>query len=73
MSFHSPLPAAGSGSPAQGGAARRVRCDLPARLEVLPDEVALIETWLGDHIAELFGGNGAAFIDPNSDSRKEVE
>ena len=71
MSFHSPLPAAGSGSPAKGGAGRLVRCDLPPRLEVLPDEVALIEAWLGDHIAELFGGNGAAFIGPNSDRERK--
>lgn len=73
MSFHSPLPATGSGLPEKGSAGRRVRCDLPARLEVLPEEIALIETWLGDHIAELLGGNGAALIDPNSDSRKAVE
>lgn len=72
MSIHSPLSAAGS-RPSPGDAGRRrVRCDLPVRLEVLPGEVDLIEAWLGDLVADLFGGNGTAATGPDrSDEGKE--
>jgi hypothetical protein len=35
-----------------------VRCELPDRLEVSSLEVDLVETWLGNIVAELSGGDG---------------
>lgn len=48
-------------------------CDLPARLDVLPDEVDLIEMWLGGLIADLSGGGGAATFSPDSEQEKEMK
>lgn len=67
MSFHSPLPKSPVGPSSSDACTRRVRCDLPGRLDVLPDEVELIEMWLGGLIADLIGSSGAA------DSTKQQE
>jgi hypothetical protein len=73
MSFHSPLPTPSAGSSAKDGHSRRVSCDLPARLDVLPEEVDLIEMWLGGLIADLSGGGGAATFSPDSEQEKEMK
>lgn len=69
MSFHSPLPKPPAGPSSSDARTRCVRCDLPDRLDVLPGEVELIETWLGGLIADLIGGSGAA--DSTNEETKE--
>ncbi len=61
MSFHAPLPTP-SGSSSQDAPARRVGCDLPAMLDLLPGEVDLIELWFAEMIADLSGGGGGTAI-----------
>ena len=65
MSFLSPFSKPPAGSSSSDTCSRRVECDLPARLDVLPGEVDLIEMWLAEIIADLAGGGGTAVTDPD--------
>lgn len=65
MSFQSPLPKPPAGLFSSDARTRLVRCDLPDRLDVLPGEVDLIAMWLGEMIADLSGGGGAAVTNPD--------
>lgn len=69
MSFHSPLTKPPAGPSSSDDRTRRVSCDLPNRLAMLPGEVDLIETWLGGLIANLIGACGTA--DSTNEETKE--
>lgn len=73
MSFQSPLPNPPAGPSSSDARSRRVRCDLPARFDVLPGEVDLVEMWLGELIAELSSGGGAAVTDLDINHAKEMK
>lgn len=71
MSFHSHIPKLPAEPSASDARTQCVRCDLPARLDVLPGEVDLIEMWLGNLIADLSGGDGGgAAVTSRQNNRK---
>lgn len=73
MSFQSSLPKPPAGPSSSDARTRPVRCDLPARLDVLPGEVDLVETWLAELIADLSVGVGTAVTDPDIKQTKEMK
>ena len=55
MSFVSPLPDQSTTAPKRGAEGRSVSCDLPARIDLVPGEVDLIERWFADLLPQIFG------------------
>lgn len=73
MSFQSPFPKPPAGPSSPDDRSQSVKCDLPVWLDVLPEEVDLIQMWLGELIADLSGGGGTAVTDPDIKQAKEMK